>query len=206
MSQPTRNQHVKQGRSGKIRCSSSSQARARRSHRACHQGTVRFTVHPWSRTLGTLGRAAARTLLQRYETDTSYKILYLGIDANYHDNGKVQLALVFHDATYLVDLVEKKIDLHGDCHPNSPGSVDTVANWVLEALEKYEHENCVKVIGAGVSKTLRDNSPRLCPRLWFELDIVPVIIAKEQLLHTTCFWDVSTVDEQAESLARMCMM
>jgi hypothetical protein len=40
----------------------------------------------------------------------------------------------------------------------------------------------------------------------FDLDIVPVIVPQEQLLHATYFWDVNTVEEQADSLARMCMM
>lgn len=152
-------------------------------------------------------RCCCAFLQELRETDTrGNKILYLGIAANYHDNGKVQLALVFHDATYLVDTLEKEVDLDGNCGTNRPGSVDKVANVVIDALEEYEHANYVKVIGAGVSTILRENSPRLCPRLWFELDVVPVIIPQEQLKHTTCFWDISTVDEQAESLARMCMM
>jgi hypothetical protein len=72
-----------------------------------------------------------------YKANISHKILYLGIAANFHDNRKAQLALVFHDATYLVESLEMEVELDGDNDRHRQGSVDKVANSVIDALETY---------------------------------------------------------------------
>jgi len=49
-------------------------------------------------------------------------------------------------------------------------------------------------------------SPNLCSRLWLELDIVPISIAMEVEGEEQGFWGVKWVDEQADSMARKCIM
>lgn len=57
--------------------------------------------------------------------------------------------------------------------------------------------------------------PRLCPRLWAELDIVPLVMSNATLIDRVSIeqasesrnpksngWDEKTIDEQAESMAR----
>ena len=82
---------------------------------------------------------------------------------------------------------------------------DLIANYVIEAVQLYEHNNLSKFIGAGISTTLTYISPSLCSRLWLELDIIPIVMDLDDD-HKKSFWNVKQVDEQADSIARKCIM
>jgi len=84
----------------------------------------------------------------------------------------VAVAIAIHDSTYLLDYSVKTIEL-GDGHVNGE---DSVADHVISELEGYERENLAKFIGAGLPHDLMKKSPKLCSRLWLELDIVPISI------------------------------
>jgi hypothetical protein len=111
------------------------------------------------------------------------------------------VAVAINDGVYLIDFSVKQIVLDD---PLKMGQ-DLVADYVLEEVEKYEHENFAKFIGAGLSTTLRYMSPSLCSRLWLDLDIVPVVFHPDEEGGPS-FWDVKCVDEQADSMARKCTM
>lgn len=54
-------------------------------------------------------------------------------------------------------------------------------------------------------------SPQLCSRLWSELDIVPISMEPAPEGHEAgpedkVFWSIKCVDEQADSMARKCIM
>ncbi len=54
-------------------------------------------------------------------------------------------------------------------------------------------------------------SPKLCSRLWLELDVVPISIMPEveryeAELKESSVWNSKCVDEQADSMARKCIM
>jgi hypothetical protein len=113
------------------------------------------------------------------------------------------VAIAIHDSTYLLDFSVKTLELSG--------AEDQVADYVLGELETYEHQNLAKFIGAGIPHSLMKKSPKLCSRLWLELDIVPISIMPElEGLETETkdriYWDVKCVDEQADSMARKCIM
>jgi hypothetical protein len=63
-----------------------------------------------------------------------------------------------------------------------------------------------------------DQCPRLCSRLWAELDIIPLVVSGTSLVDKRSVpqtsesrnsaaegWDVRSIDEQAESMARKCI-
>jgi alpha,alpha-trehalose phosphorylase (configuration-retaining) len=130
------------------------------------------------------------------------KVLYLGI-AEAQD-GEAKVALAFHDSVFIADSLVKTVELPaGNGRDENAGKV---ADLIISEVEKYEHENTAKVIGAGVPTNLRDNVPTLCSRLWLELDIVPVVVDAEQINDAKCFWGTNSVDEQADSTARTCAM
>lgn len=84
---------------------------------------------------------------------------------------------------------------------------DPIADYIIEAVESYEHSTFSKFIGAGLPHSLMLVSPSLCSRLWLELDIVPLVMhPQDQYSKGKCFWDVKRVDEQADSMARKCIM
>ena len=114
------------------------------------------------------------------------------------------VAVAIHDSTYLLDFSVKTIELDSETE-------DRIAAHVVQELENYEHQNLCKFIGAGLPYQLVKKSPRLCSRLWLELDIVPITVRPEVEGHDTgvkeqAYWDLKCVDEQADSMARKCIM
>lgn len=88
---------------------------------------------------------------------------------------------------------------------------DRIAEYVIQELTSYEHNNLAKFVGAGLPYELLARAPKLCSRLWLELDIVPISVMPELEGHEAeskdrTFWSAKCVDEQADSMARKCIM
>ncbi|KAK4131279.1 glycosyltransferase family 4 protein [Trichocladium antarcticum] len=128
--------------------------------------------------------------------------LYLGISAVFSDDHTAVVAVAIHDTVYLVDFSVKTIVLDDALRTGA----DLIADYVISEVEKYEHENFSKFIGAGLPTTLKYMSPTLCSRLWLELDIVPIVMRPDDEHKEKTYWDVKRVDEQADSMARKCIM
>ena len=86
-----------------------------------------------------------------------------------------------------------------------------IAEYVLTALQKYEREHLCKFLCAGLPVDLLESSPKLCSRLWAEMDVVPIVLRvrrhlvdEGELKHL--HWKSKTVDEQADSMARRSIM
>ena len=67
-------------------------------------------------------------------------------------------------------------------------------------------------MGVAMPSFLADRFPRLCPRLWLELDIIPVVLPEEKkfndlytLPDTSHGWNSRNLDEQSESMGRKCI-
>ncbi|CAM1509420.1 Fc.00g031590.m01.CDS01 [Cosmosporella sp. VM-42] len=133
---------------------------------------------------------------------TSLTTLYLGISAVFADDHTAVVALAIHDTTYLLDFQVKHIELDETMRDGN----DLIAEYIISEVEAYEQDNFVKFIGAGLPTTLKYMSPNLCSRLWLELDIVPVVMRPDDEQKEKNFWDVKRVDEQADSMARKCIL
>ncbi|KAH8598237.1 glycosyltransferase family 4 protein [Bisporella sp. PMI_857] len=131
--------------------------------------------------------------------------LFVGVSAVFNDSpATAVVAIAIHDSTYLLDFSVKTLELS-----NTPHDQDLIADHVLKELETYEHLNLSKFIGAGVPYDLMKKSPKLCSRLWLDLDVVPITIAQDvdrMRDKGNGSWDVKSVDEQADSMARKCIM
>ncbi|KUJ15346.1 glycosyltransferase family 4 protein [Mollisia scopiformis] len=132
--------------------------------------------------------------------------LYAGISAVFSDSHTAVVAVAIHDNTYLLDFSVKDIELNG----GATGE-DRIADYVVQELTSYEHNNLAKFVGAGLPYELLARAPKLCSRLWLELDIVPISIMPELEGHEAeskdrTFWSAKCVDEQADSMARKCIM
>ncbi|KXH31286.1 glycosyl transferase group 1 [Colletotrichum salicis] len=128
--------------------------------------------------------------------------LYCGISAVFADSHTAVVALAIHDTVYLLDFTVKHINLDDSSQTGN----DAIADYVINTLEDYEHANFSKFIGAGLPMTLKYMSQTLCSRLWLELDIVPVVLRPDDEHKEKSFWDIKRVDEQADSMARKCIM
>ncbi|KXJ89655.1 family 4 glycosyltransferase [Microdochium bolleyi] len=135
----------------------------------------------------------------------SLKPLFLGISAAIIDDGDTAIvSLAAHDQTYLVDFAVEKLPLDKEKKGNDSDNV--IADWIISGLATYAKHHHVKFVGAGVPDKVADElSPSLCSRLWLERDIVPIVQS------SNCdapggFWNAKQVDEQADSMARKCVM
>lgn len=126
----------------------------------------------------------------------SLKILFMGISAVQLGENKVAVSLAAHDTTYLVDFSVEHLELQDD----------VIGKYVVNAVQKYEKEHYVKIIGAGLPTTVAELSPTLCSCLWLEVDIIPMIFRPDYSGNRANFWDAKHVDEQADSMARKCVM
>lgn len=132
--------------------------------------------------------------------------LYAGISAVFNDSHTAVVAVAIHDNTYLLDFSVKNVELNGGLQPGE----DRIADYVIKELESYEHNNLAKFVGAGLPNELLARAPKLCSRLWLELDIVPIAnlleLEEAEAKRARAFWSKKCVDEQADSMARKCIM
>ncbi|KAI1134319.1 glycosyltransferase family 4 protein [Hypoxylon sp. FL0543] len=126
--------------------------------------------------------------------------LFLGISAVKNDDDTVVLSIAIHDHTYLIDYMVEHLKLND---PSTTGK-DVIADYIISQVQKYEHDNLVKFVGAGLPLDLMHLSPTLNSRLWLEIDVVPIDFDVDK--SETGFWDDKNVDEQADSMARKCVM
>lgn len=132
--------------------------------------------------------------------------MFVGISAAFNGNHtSAAVAIAVHDAVYLLDYSVQNIPL------STSTEVDSIADYIIRELTKYSHDNLAKFIGAGIPRDLMKGSPTLCSRLWLELDVVPISIDPEvervDLDQKKALnWDAKGVDEQADSMARKCVM
>lgn len=130
----------------------------------------------------------------------------MGISAVKLDENTVVVALAAHDTVYLLDYAVKHINLDGQGDNDN----DIVADHILDDVHKYERDHFVKFIGVGISQATHALSPTLCSRLWLDADIVPIVLApvdeQQRVQGKKSLWDVKRVDEQADSMARRCIL
>jgi alpha,alpha-trehalose phosphorylase (configuration-retaining) len=116
------------------------------------------------------------------------------------------IALAIHDSVYLLDFCVGHVD-RNDEHYTS----NSITDFIISKLSEYEHEHLCKILGAGVPQKVIFRSPTLCSRLWAELDVVPISphdysVEGLKPRHDQISWDSRNVEEQADSMARKCIM
>ena len=82
------------------------------------------------------------------------KPLFVGISAVKNGDGTIVLSIATHDHTYLLDYMVEHLKID----PAQKGK-DIIADYVISQIQKYEHENFVKFVGASrkVVCILRDD-------------------------------------------------
>ncbi|KAJ5130537.1 Glycosyl transferase family 1 [Penicillium bovifimosum] len=134
--------------------------------------------------------------------------IYAGVSVNFESPHSSTIAIAIRDVTYLLDFIEREFRGEQACPEN-------VANFIIAELKSYSDNHLEKFIGISMPQYVADECPRLCPRLWAELDIVPLVMSNTSLVDRISVaqtnegddlepeqWDIKTIDEQAESMAR----
>lgn len=119
------------------------------------------------------------------------------------------VAIAIRDSVYFVDFSVGHLDL--DHWPDCSASEAVIAEYIITELRKYEQEHLCKFLSAGIAEPLLAKSPKLCSRLWLELDIVPLILhigkgPQHDNIHGQKQWELKDIDEQADSMARKSIM
>jgi hypothetical protein len=134
---------------------------------------------------------------------TPLQTIYGGVSAC-ADDSTIGVALAVRDTTYFLDYSEHHLP-----REDGKSAADQITDFVIAEIRKYEVAHLEKFIGMALSVDLAYSCPRLCPRLWAELDIVPLVLHGKGV-HSVGWinrelWADKTLDEQAESVARKCI-
>ncbi|KGO69291.1 Glycosyl transferase, family 1 [Penicillium italicum] len=132
---------------------------------------------------------------------------YAGISAYFSNHRVPVISICIRDTTYLVDSIERSFDR------GKQPSAEEATEFVVSQLRAYGERHLEKIIGAAMPRHVADCCPRLCSRLWGELDIIPLVLPDLSSLerYTTqapiksLAWDAKTIDEQAEAMSRKCV-
>lgn len=133
--------------------------------------------------------------------------VYAGISAYFSNHHISLISISIRDSTYLLDFIERSFDQEERL------SVEAATDFVISQLDRYGEKHLEKIIGAAMPNHVADFCPRLCSRLWGELDIIPLVLPDSTLVdrYTTRAsiespaWDAKTIDEQAEAMSRKCV-
>ena len=137
--------------------------------------------------------------------DSITQTIYAGISISHLDYGDSRAAISFRNSAYLLDYV--MFDLPAE-------SSLTVCNRIVSELRTYSEKHKEKIVGLAMPLSLADKYPSLCPQLWRELDILPLVLEHKDRaradtdqgeLATFSSWNTKELDEQADSMVRKCM-
>ncbi len=138
---------------------------------------------------------------------TYTQTLYVGISAAFSEANTAVVAIAIRDIVYLQDFSVKILEFDGPAHERH----NIMTDYIIKELSSYERKIFSKFIGAGIPFGLSKMAHNLCSRLWAELDIVPIALRRDQKHyssnpHGITDWELKSVDEQADSMARKCIM
>lgn len=135
------------------------------------------------------------------------KTIYAGVSNFISDSNTSTIAIAIRDPTYLLDFVETKLQ------SDAASCADAVTDFIVSQLREYMEKHLEKIIAIAMPTRVAHSCPHLCPRLWAELDIIPLVLPESRLLDPFTSrgpsdqraWDSRSIDEQAESMARKCV-
>lgn len=136
--------------------------------------------------------------------------IYAGISALFEES-KSTLSIAIRDATYLLDFLEQNFMPE---EPAATPSCVALTDFILQELRTFSERHLEKFVGVALPERMANRCPKLCSRLWAELDIVPLVLKGERKIEPDHLsddrpkytgWETRGVDEQAESMGRKCV-
>ncbi|MCJ1396938.1 hypothetical protein MMC11_000130 [Xylographa trunciseda] len=128
--------------------------------------------------------------------------MFVGISAIVCSD-RIEVGLSANDATSSLDFTVRHLK---ELPETAEGRSKLVADFIIEIMQKFQHEHVCKFLGAGITEALfKEISPELPPRLWKELDVVPLVF-RVGVNYRSNMEARQRVDELADSMARKCIM
>ncbi|KAK5800552.1 hypothetical protein VI817_002764 [Penicillium citrinum] len=128
--------------------------------------------------------------------------IYAGVSGTFYHGQMADIAIAIRDPTYLLDFIQTTVVLSKDR--------DQVTDFIISELKKYAETHMEKIMGLAMPRHIARTCKSLCSRLWSEIDIIPLVLPESKPIDhlnprqsaASRAWDVKTLDEQAESMAR----
>src|SRR5438067_13801369 len=98
--------------------------------------------------------------------------MYAGI-AVIFVNDIAEVGLSIHDGTYSIDFSVENFPIPPDAKEEDMASV--IEKYVIDQLNKFSSEHLVKFVGAGLTEGAEYHCPKICGKIWADLDIVPLV-------------------------------
>lgn len=124
----------------------------------------------------------------------------------YYDHTAVTVAIAIRDTTYLIDFFQQ----HSESQPGKELAGQDVTDFIVTKLRNYSHEHLERFVGVGMPYEIANKCPKLCSRIWHELDIVPIALPQRFRVSTSLSpnevqEEAREIDELAESMSRRCV-
>lgn len=171
----------------------------------------------WSGPTPNVGRLDCLSLLFRFVlllnvipcgSNRCAKTIWAGVSELVEEGSGCRIAIVIRNSTYLLDCVNHELEERASRDPTG------LSREIISQLQNYSAKCKEKFVGAGLPESLVLKCPGLCSQLWLKLDIVPLVLryeARARTAHdrgevaTFWGWERKSPDEQADSMARMCI-
>ncbi|KAK9474614.1 uncharacterized protein V1510DRAFT_411494 [Dipodascopsis tothii] len=118
---------------------------------------------------------------------------------------KFTVGFSIHDGYYSTDFSVSTVTI-----PDTVAEkqfADLITTQVIDRFKAHSKDQLYKFVGVGLSTTIVEYCPRLCSRLWLELDVLPFVIPYESLVpEDPSLAYQPSCDEIADSLARKTVM
>ncbi|KAJ5131500.1 uncharacterized protein N7515_007539 [Penicillium bovifimosum] len=126
--------------------------------------------------------------------------IYAGISASFENDQVSSISVSIRNATYLLDFIERS---HAE---GERPSVEILTDFLITQLRAYAERTLEKIMGAAMPQHVADSCPKLCSRLWAELDIIPLVLPDSFLMDMNeTRAQIKSIDEQAEAMSQRCV-
>ncbi|KAK9238229.1 hypothetical protein V1525DRAFT_401903 [Lipomyces kononenkoae] len=145
--------------------------------------------------------------------------MFMGIDiqlpAKDMDTPQITFGFSIHDGYYSTDFALKTRKISKDIDPSEYPRL--ITDRILNEIKTYAAEHLFKFVAVAFAQRIQKFCPRLCARLWLELDILPFVFNDAMLTGVmereledngaeTVGTEIPSCDEVADSLARKIIM
>lgn len=141
--------------------------------------------------------------VQKFHIDPS-QVTYAGVAVRFHLLGGATLAIAVRDCSYPLDYAQFEFP-----SGSRQGAGAGFTEFILGKAKSYQEKHCQKFVGLAMSTELCERCPKLCSRLWAELDIIPIVLRGPEEKVSFGLYEENlsykSLDEHAESIARKCI-
>lgn len=105
-------------------------------------------------------------------TNMSFQTIYAGV-SGFTEHSGPRLAIAFSNSSHLVDYLEYEAKNCGFSLPPSE-----FCDSIIAELKQYSRTYAEKIVALALPREVDERFPDFCPRLWIELDCIPIVLER----------------------------